>query len=984
MAIDPPTQAATAVDISNVITIQRTISVTVPSMAHGILNVFVNVISVQGAGGDPTSVTADGNNMTRDATSGDTAPFSDTWRLYDPPSGTYDVVVNFSGNGTTTGALILNIAVSYSESDAALDLLDNDSSSANSDPTTVTVTTVIGALVIGGYASQDNNVAAGDNLSVLDDWDQGGNVAGTGYLIADGTSETVGWNRSATGQSTTFGFAVAVYYEADAGDPPTVAQDTADETVFNDETPTLAFTGTDPDGDDVRYNIQISDSSDFTSGVALQDKLETASGVVMHPNPDASATAWNGNIQIDDRPGQSFTANGGLIDSVEVFFGAHESTPAATSGSAYCRIYTHDGTFGTSSEPLNAALPADTPTPGWLAISDALPFAPGVSGKDWRTLDFSGANRVRLTAGEKYVLVIDWVPTDRTFENSIAIDADALTSGSAHNGNLYNDGAQPANNGAQPQYDLKFRVYEEGLLLDKVSGTDSGFSGSPDNSDPFASGQQVSFTVQAGDALDDGLYFWRVRGIDPSGSNTYGSWSATRSFDVEVTTGLVGRARGSSQGQGALAGLGALFGRVIGSAWTLTQINSPGALSGQAAGSTFSQGALTGSGALNAQARGSAYILADLLADLALNAQSYGTAQGQGALTGMGALSAQARGVAAAYGLAQGLVEGALSGLAWGSARALANLLGNLALNGQARGTGAALGGLSGLVSLNARAYGNGQAVGLPSAIGSLSSRAFGEAWVLGTLSGSLALNGQSRAVALAFGNLAGLGALSGQAFGEALAFGLVQGLALGSISGRAVGISLALAQASGLGSLQAQASGLSWAQASPQALGSLAGQARGYALALALAQGLTEGALSGLARSYALAYGGLLARLALNGQAAGSALALAAPSATGALMAQGRGLAHTQAPLYGLAVLQGQVWGTAWAYGAGEGIGSGALYGLTIGQALVVASILGRGQLDGVGFGVSLGRGRLVIVAEGTGDTRWKAMFKGMFRKMR
>lgn len=43
-----------------------------------------------------------------------------------------------------------------------------------------------------------------------------------------------------------------------------------------------------------------------------------------------------------------------------------------------------------------------------------------------------------------------------------------------------------------------------------------------------ASGTDVSF---AAPTLTEGTtYYWRVRGIDPNGGNTYGSWSSTRSF----------------------------------------------------------------------------------------------------------------------------------------------------------------------------------------------------------------------------------------------------------------------------------------------------------------------------------------------------------------------------------------------------------------------------------------------------------------------
>lgn len=69
------------------------------------------------------------------------------------------------------------------------------------------------------------------------------------------------------------------------------------------------------------------------------------------------------------------------------------------------------------------------------------------------------------------------------------------------------------------------------FVEEAVSGTDSGFTGSPDNTDPFTSGQQVTYTVQS--TLTNGsTYYWRVRGLDPSGSNTYGSYATTRSFTV--------------------------------------------------------------------------------------------------------------------------------------------------------------------------------------------------------------------------------------------------------------------------------------------------------------------------------------------------------------------------------------------------------------------------------------------------------------------
>lgn len=54
--------------------------------------------------------------------------------------------------------------------------------------------------------------------------------------------------------------------------------------------------------------------------------------------------------------------------------------------------------------------------------------------------------------------------------------------------------------------------------------------------DPFFSGEAINYTVQS--ALSNSTtYYWRVRGIDPSGSNTYGAWATTRSFTT--TSGIV-------------------------------------------------------------------------------------------------------------------------------------------------------------------------------------------------------------------------------------------------------------------------------------------------------------------------------------------------------------------------------------------------------------------------------------------------------------
>jgi hypothetical protein len=70
-------------------------------------------------------------------------------------------------------------------------------------------------------------------------------------------------------------------------------------------------------------------------------------------------------------------------------------------------------------------------------------------------------------------------------------------------------------------------------LIDVYSDVDAGFV-NPDtggDTDPFNSGENIQYTVQS--ALSIGTtYYWRVRAMDPTGSNGYGAWTATRSFTV--------------------------------------------------------------------------------------------------------------------------------------------------------------------------------------------------------------------------------------------------------------------------------------------------------------------------------------------------------------------------------------------------------------------------------------------------------------------
>jgi len=583
----------------------RTISIAMGTLTHGWLAVHVGVI----AGGAVSDVQWNGASLTQAVESGTTVPSSDWWYVTELAGGTHDLVVSFAGSGATT----LHIVHAYGNSDIEVFLGDTTINriSATTDPVSIDLdTTAGGALCLSGYTTQDNNRAtSGETL--MQDYDQGGNCFGASYLIAGAAGNYVmDWDRGAAGKSSLFYMTAMELYEASAGSSPTIILNTADDTEFTTDQPTLEFTGSDADLDDVRYNIQVTDNPTFTAGVIVTRELTSGSGTPIHPNPHASATTWEGYIQVDDRVGMAFQARGGILDSIDFSFGPHETTPADTDGSYLVHVYEALGrpidtvpaiwlastiyavgdivrptseiianvhfvyrctVAGTSSGseptwpgngvawktiadgttvgdggvtwealagayPVNPADPADTPTPGWLAVSTVYAYAPGVADPGWKTCAFTGANRIRLTRDAWYMAILDWRPVNRTTTNSIQIDNASLTNATAP-GSVYLDGATSNNNGPRIIEDSWYRIREEFILLDKVSGTDAGFANTvtPSDTDPFNQAEKADYDVQVADALDDATYDWRVRAKDPLGTDTYCDWSTARSFTVAAS-----------------------------------------------------------------------------------------------------------------------------------------------------------------------------------------------------------------------------------------------------------------------------------------------------------------------------------------------------------------------------------------------------------------------------------------------------------------
>lgn len=98
------------------------------------------------------------------------------------------------------------------------------------------------------------------------------------------------------------------------------------------------------------------------------------------------------NVRSGEFNSQSFTGDGGTLDSV-VLYGNRINNPT---GNISVKIYAHSGVFGTSSLPTGSA----------LATSDELDSSTLSASLSLVEFNFSGDNKIVLSNGTKYVLVV--------------------------------------------------------------------------------------------------------------------------------------------------------------------------------------------------------------------------------------------------------------------------------------------------------------------------------------------------------------------------------------------------------------------------------------------------------------------------------------------------------------------------------------------------------------------------------------------------
>ena len=338
----------------------------------------------------------------------------------------------------------------------------------------------------------------------------------------------------------------------DNASPSVALNSPADAGTTSDTTPTLDFTGTDAEGNDIRYEVQIDMRNDFVEDISIGNMSN--GGVIASQSSETFSHNNNGEdviVLVALRDTETADTVTGVTYGGEAMTQDKAVLLEDDDSGADLRVYVYR-----KQGALTGANNVVVSFSG--SVDHGAAFAVSLSGLAQSGQPDATASDSDLTYGQDPDGAITTVATKTIVFDVLYHKGDNLVVGGGQTeiGNLSPNGSgdkvaasykivssagsQSMNWSASSNDDwLQALVSYEArsILLKKVSGTDSGFA-NPDNggdTDPFNSGENIQYTVQAGDALAVGTYYWRVRAIDPSGSNSYGAWSSIRSF--EVTSG---------------------------------------------------------------------------------------------------------------------------------------------------------------------------------------------------------------------------------------------------------------------------------------------------------------------------------------------------------------------------------------------------------------------------------------------------------------
>jgi len=349
-----------------------------------------------------------------------------------------------------------------------------------------------------------------DNVNVTDisdvDWTERDNQTTTqgsdGRLILNTSTTATASTSSYTTGANEYSSICTVVFIPDTH-RPTIVPNTADATDFGaDTTPTLEFTGSDANDDDLEYEFEILSA------------IDTDVDKYVESNQD-------GNVFLDGvtfRHAQSFTGNGDYLSKATFYL----NKVGSPTGFAYAKLYAHSGVFGTSSVPTGSALATSPP----LDISTLT--------TSYVLTDFLFDGTYQMVNTTEYCIVIH-LEDDGSLDGSNYINVGYDSSSPTHSGNKSSFISSWI---ASSSVDLIFYIEGYTRELNKLSETpDATFTNTTDGGDthPFDQPDKIDYTVQAGDALSSGgTWYWRARANDPTGTTEWSDWTTIRSFDIDA------------------------------------------------------------------------------------------------------------------------------------------------------------------------------------------------------------------------------------------------------------------------------------------------------------------------------------------------------------------------------------------------------------------------------------------------------------------
>ncbi len=370
---------------------------------------------------------------------------------------------------TNAGQLVWGVIHAFQggiKTGAAVESFGGFSVSQKTSHTTGNSAGLLGLLLVAFYVIEDNvDVTRLSHAEWTERDNQTTTVGSDGRLILETKLGGGGANAGEYTTGTSEYSTVTTFNMIPDTNRPTIVPVTADAHDFGvDDTPTLEFTGSDANDDDLEYQFQILnteatvDSYDETN----QNTFEAISVGVTN-----------------DSVSQSFTGDGKVGNRCELYL-RKNGTP---SGDMVLKIFAHSGTFGTSS------LPTGTP----LAISDVIDMATLTTSYVLTSFVFNQA--ITLVNTTKYCIIIEVSGGDSSNHTEVGVDSTTPT----HGGNLALRNRTTKVWSADSGIDAVFFIFGRAIELDKLSVTpDATFTNTTDGADthPFDQPDKIDYTVQ--------------------------------------------------------------------------------------------------------------------------------------------------------------------------------------------------------------------------------------------------------------------------------------------------------------------------------------------------------------------------------------------------------------------------------------------------------------------------------------------------------